>query len=60
MAVPVKKISRSRRGSRRAHDSLKKVTLATCPQCSEPTRPHHACPKCGYYKGREVLTVDAD
>lgn len=60
MAVPVKKISRSRRGSRRAHDSLKKVSLATCPQCNEPTRPHHACPKCGYYKGRVVLAVDAD
>ncbi|MBM4311943.1 MAG: 50S ribosomal protein L32 [Deltaproteobacteria bacterium] len=60
MAVPVKKTSRSRRGSRRSHDGLKRISLATCPQCNEPTRPHHVCPKCGYYKGREIVAVSAD
>lgn len=60
MAVPVKKISKSRKGSRRAHDSLASVNLSTCPQCSEPRKPHHACPKCGYYKGREVVSVSEE
>ena len=60
MAVPVKKTSKSRKGSRRAHDSLNAPGLCVCPQCSEPKKPHYACPKCGYYKGREVVEVAAE
>ncbi len=60
MAVPVKKTSKSRKRSRRAHDGLSLKSLSTCPQCSEPKRPHHACPKCGYYKGREVVSVSEE
>ncbi|MCP4713794.1 MAG: 50S ribosomal protein L32 [Deltaproteobacteria bacterium] len=60
MAVPMKKISKSRKRSRRAHDSLKAVSLSTCPQCNEPTRPHYVCPKCGYYKGREVVVTETE
>ncbi len=29
-------------------------TLSECPQCHHPVRPHHACPNCGHYRGREV------
>jgi len=25
-----------------------------CPECGEMMRPHHVCPHCGAYKGREV------
>ncbi|HOK78627.1 MAG TPA: 50S ribosomal protein L32, partial [Verrucomicrobiota bacterium] len=28
-----------------------------CPQCAEPYIPHRVCPACGYYKGRQVITV---
>ena len=26
-----------------------------CPQCHEPKMPHHVCPECGYYDGKEVV-----
>ena len=31
--------------------------LSECPNCHERKRPTRACPKCGTYKGREVLEV---
>ena len=41
-----------------AFDELQKVSdaaLVHCPNCNEPVLPHHVCPSCGHYKGREVL-----
>ncbi|MCG8545389.1 MAG: 50S ribosomal protein L32 [Alphaproteobacteria bacterium] len=58
MAVPKKKLSRSRRNSRRAHDALKAASYAECPNCGELKRPHHICDACGYYDGREVVEVE--
>ncbi len=55
MALPKRKLSKSRRGKRRSHQHVKVPSLSTCPQCSEPKLPHHACPHCGYYKGRAVI-----
>lgn len=56
MAVPKKKVSRSRRNMRRfaSGNQLDKPTPATCPSCNEPTRPHRVC-ACGFYKGKEIL-----
>ncbi len=56
MAVPKKKVSRSRRNMRRfaGGNRLEKTQLATCPNCSEPTRPHRIC-ACGFYAGKSVL-----
>jgi len=58
MAVPRKKVSRSRRDMRRAHDALTATTTMECPNCGEMKRPHHVCPSCGYYGDREVMEVD--
>lgn len=55
MAVPKKKTSKSRRNMRRAHHALKPQGLAECPNCGEMKRPHHMCPSCGHYDGRQVL-----
>jgi large subunit ribosomal protein L32 len=54
MAVPKRKTSTSRRNMRRSHDALANPPMSQCPNCGEIMRPHHACPHCGYYKGREV------
>jgi large subunit ribosomal protein L32 len=36
---------------------LTPITVSECPNCHERKLPHRACPKCGIYKGREVLEV---
>ena len=57
MPNPKRRHSRARRDRRRTHDSLSSVSLAECPHCHEMKKPHHACPYCGYYKKREVMTI---
>lgn len=59
MAVPKKKISKSRRNMRRAHDALTGQAHAECPSCGELRRPHHVCASCGQYDGRDVVEADA-
>jgi len=59
MAVPKKKVSKSRRNMRRAHDSLSASVYNECPNCGELKRPHHVCSECGYYDGREVVDAEA-
>ena len=58
MAVPKSKISQSRRNQRRAHDSLAAASYHECSNCGELKRPHHVCPACGYYDGREVADAE--
>ncbi len=55
MAVPKRKHSNARSGSRRAHDHLKAKQVSACPQCSYMRPQHVACPRCGYYMGRVVI-----
>ncbi|HJS33774.1 MAG TPA: 50S ribosomal protein L32 [Alphaproteobacteria bacterium] len=57
MAVPKKKISRSRRDMRRSHEALTGSAYVECPNCGENKRPHHICGACGYYDGREVTAT---
>jgi large subunit ribosomal protein L32 len=54
MAVPKRKTSPSRRNMRRSHEALRREAHVECPNCGELKRPHHVCPSCGYYDGREV------
>jgi large subunit ribosomal protein L32 len=55
MALPKKKISKSRRDLRRANDRLKPTGYHECANCGEMKLPHHVCRACGYYDGREVV-----
>jgi large subunit ribosomal protein L32 len=58
MAVPKAKTSKSRRNMRRAHHALKSSAYVECKNCGEVTRPHHVCPSCGHYDGREVVATE--
>lgn len=60
MAVPRKKVTRSKRNMRRAHDALRPNAFNECPNCGELKRPHHVCGACGYYADREVVSVVED
>jgi large subunit ribosomal protein L32 len=58
MAVPKRKKSKSKRDKRRTHQKLDAPNLSECPECGEAKLPHHACPACGYYKGRKVIETE--
>ncbi len=55
MAVPKKKMSRSRTRQRKAHWKVSSPTLATCSQCGAMHIPHRVCHECGSYNGREII-----
>jgi large subunit ribosomal protein L32 len=58
MAVPKRRQSNARTGTRRAHDHKKPVNVIYCPGCSSPVPSHTVCPKCGLYMGRKVLDTE--
>jgi large subunit ribosomal protein L32 len=61
MAVPKRKKSKSKTASRKAQNMKKPTAMAgICSQCGNPQEPHRVCPSCGYYKGRQVLSVATD
>lgn len=55
MAVPMKKVSRARRGSRRSHDRLDAVNVQEDQETGEFKRRHHIDLKTGMYRGRQVI-----
>ncbi len=57
MAVPKSKITKSKRGMRRAHDALKHDTFVENKDTGELHRPHHLDLKTGMYNGRQVLNI---
>ncbi|MCO5184764.1 MAG: 50S ribosomal protein L32 [Anaerolineae bacterium] len=55
MAVPKRKMSRTRRDRRRAHDRLQTTQLVACNNCGVMKLPHVMCPSCRTYRGRQIL-----
>ena len=60
MAVPKKKVSRSRRGKRRSHDTLKPANVQEDQHTGEFKRRHHIDLKSGQYRGRQVIAPRED
>ncbi len=60
MAVPKRKKSKNRVRSRKAARKTKVTAAKACPQCGAPHQPHRVCPSCGYYRERQVITVEAE
>lgn len=56
MAVPKKKVSRSKQGMRRSADALSAPTYVEDKNTGELRRPHHVDLKTGLYNGRQVFT----
>lgn len=59
MAVPKRKLSRARRGNRRAQQSLARTQLVRCTHCGSMIRPHTICKACGHYRGRQIMLADS-
>ncbi|MCX7125835.1 MAG: 50S ribosomal protein L32 [Gammaproteobacteria bacterium] len=54
MAVQKSRVTRSRRGMRRAHDALTSRSVTTNAETGERHLRHHVTPD-GYHNGREVV-----
>ena len=59
MAVPFRKISKTRGRMRRTHYKINANGLVKCSNCGEMIRPHRVCDKCGFYKGENRLEKKA-
>jgi large subunit ribosomal protein L32 len=53
--LPKRRKTHSRAAMRLSHTARKAPKLEDCPQCHSPKLPHHTCPTCGYYNGREIV-----
>ncbi len=60
MAVPKRKKSKMKIRMRKAQKKADVATTSVCPSCGAPVQAHHACPACGMYRGRKVLTIDSE
>jgi large subunit ribosomal protein L32 len=55
--VPVKKKSKCRTRTRRAHHAIQAATLAACPNCGKAKLPHASCEVCGYVSAKLILPI---
>ena len=60
MAVPKRRTSRSKKGTRRSHHHVTPVQIQYCKRCNEPVLPHRVCPNCGHYQGRDAIVVEEE
>jgi large subunit ribosomal protein L32 len=60
MGVPKRRTSKSKIRTRRSVRKPKVASVKPCPQCGAPQQSHRVCPSCGYYRGRQVVTIKAD
>ncbi|MBQ4466261.1 MAG: 50S ribosomal protein L32 [Oscillospiraceae bacterium] len=61
MAVPKRKTSKARKNKRRsAVWKLEVPAMSKCDRCGAFKAPHKVCKNCGFYKGVEVLKIDAE
>ena len=59
MAVPRAKTSKARTRRRQGINMrLKAPTLVECANCHNLIMPHRVCPKCGVYRGRQVIVPE--
>lgn len=61
MAVPRAKTSKARTRRRRSINmKLVAPTLVECGNCGNHVLLHRVCPKCGFYRGKQVIVPAAN
>jgi large subunit ribosomal protein L32 len=60
MAVPRAKTSKARTSRRQSLNmKLTASNMVECSSCGNKVLLHHACPKCGFYRGKQVIVPDS-
>jgi len=60
MAVPRNKTSKARTSRRQTLNmKLSAPSLIACSTCGNKVQLHRVCPKCGFYRGKQVIVPDA-
>ena len=60
MAVPKYKTSKARTRRRKTINmKLSAPAMVECANCSNQVLLHRVCPKCGYYRGKQVIVPDS-
>lgn len=57
MPNPKRRHSNQRTRKRRTHDVMVAMATSACKNCGNPIPSHRVCPKCGFYKGRQVIKI---
>jgi len=60
MAVQQVKKSKQKVRQRQAANRYEGIQTSTCDHCGRAKLPHTVCEGCGYYKGRQVLSISSD
>ena len=61
MAVPRSKTSKAVTKRRQTINMrLEAPNLVECNNCDNLVKQHHVCPKCGFYRGRQVITPEVN
>ena len=60
MAVPFRKVSKTRKRMRRSHNALEIVGTTKCNNCGAVIKPHRVCKACGTYRDREVISKESE
>ena len=59
MATPKNRASKARSRRRKSINmALSTPHLIECNKCGNRIRPHRVCPKCGFYRGKQVLMLE--
>ena len=56
--VPKRKTSKARKRKRRSHLALTPQATVLCGHCNQVALPHRVCPNCGWYRDRQVVSVE--
>jgi large subunit ribosomal protein L32 len=60
MAVPRGKTSKARTSRRQSINmKLTAPTMIDCNKCGNKVLLHRVCPKCGYYRGKQVIVPNS-
>ena len=60
MGTPQNKTSKRKLRARKGANRYRGIQVGKCTHCGAPALPHRVCPRCGFYKGKQVLNVTVE